>query len=145
VWSEPNGVADLLGVPSGFAEAQAPFGIERAVGTGLPRESLRRVALRIGGDAERASAIEHAVVPKTTLARRGTGRLTREESERTERLARLFIHAVAALGSEDDARAFLRRPHPELDGRTPLDAAVTELGGRRVEDILHALEYGLPV
>jgi putative toxin-antitoxin system antitoxin component (TIGR02293 family) len=147
-------LSDLLGVNTpkagGFGEAQAMFnapasGLEDAVLAGLPREALRRVAERLGGDAERATAIEHAIVPKTTLARRGTGRLTREESERTERLARLFVHAVAALGSEEDARLFMRRGHPELEGRSPLEAAITELGGRRVEDILHALEYGLPV
>jgi putative toxin-antitoxin system antitoxin component (TIGR02293 family) len=145
---------EMLGVkepgPRGLAEAQAMFSppsasLEVAIRAGLPREALRRVAERLGGDAERASAIEHAIVPKTTLARRGAGRLTREESERTERLARLFVHAVAALGSEEDARLFMRRGHPELEGRSPLEAAITELGGRRVEDILHALEYGLPV
>jgi putative toxin-antitoxin system antitoxin component (TIGR02293 family) len=142
--SEGRRVSELMG----FAEEQAVLGappLERLVLDGLPREALRRVALKLGGDAERASAIEYAIVPKTTLARRGGGRLTREESERTERLARLFVHAAEVLGSEDAARAFLRRPHPELEGRTPLEAAATELGGRRVEAILQALEFGLPV
>ena len=34
-------------------------------------------------------------------------------------------------------------PHPLLDGRSPLDAAMTDLGARRAEHILNALEYGL--
>ena len=34
-------------------------------------------------------------------------------------------------------------PHPLLDGRTPIDAARTDLGARRTEQILNALEYGL--
>jgi uncharacterized protein (DUF2384 family) len=36
-------------------------------------------------------------------------------------------------------------PHPELDGRSPFDAAKTDLGARRVEGLLNALEYGLAV
>lgn len=145
---------DLLGIaPPGFSERQATFdtealaasGLEHLVLQGLPRESLRRVATRIGGDAERASAIEHSIVPKTTLARRGGGKLTLEESERTARLARLFAQAVDAFGTEEEARLFLRRPHPLLENRPPLGVALTEIGARRVEAILHAVEYGLPV
>jgi uncharacterized protein (DUF2384 family) len=39
----------------------------------------------------------------------------------------------------------MRRPHPELEGRRPVDAALSELGGRVVEGILDALQFGLPV
>jgi uncharacterized protein (DUF2384 family) len=48
-------------------------------------------------------------------------------------------------GDDDDARAFLQRPHPELQGRRPVDAALTELGGRMVESVLDAMFFGLPV
>ena len=82
------------------------------------------------------------MVPKTTLERRET-RLSPQESERTERVARLFVHARRALGTAAEARAFMTTPHPELDGRTPIDAAKTDLGTRRTEQILNALEYGL--
>ena len=34
-------------------------------------------------------------------------------------------------------------PHPELEGRTPIEAAKTDLGTRRTERLLAALEYGL--
>ena len=57
--------------------------------------------------------------------------MTREESAKTKRLARLFDTATDALGSEDEARLLLHRAHPELEGRVPLKVAVTELGGRR--------------
>jgi uncharacterized protein (DUF2384 family) len=59
------------------------------------------------------------------------------------RQARLFAHASRALGTEVEARAFMRTPHPELGGLSPLGAARTDPGVRRVEEILHALEYGL--
>jgi uncharacterized protein (DUF2384 family) len=51
------------------------------------------------------------------------------------------VHARRALGTEAEAREFMTAPHPELDGRTPVDAAKTDLGTLRA--ILNALEYGL--
>ena len=120
-----------------------PLSVEKAVEDGLPREVLRHVAERIaGGDKVKVAALEWSIVPKTTLERRHT-RLSSQESERTERVARLFVHARRALGSEDEARAFVTASHPELDGRSPLEAARTDLGTRRAERILNALEYGL--
>jgi putative toxin-antitoxin system antitoxin component (TIGR02293 family) len=95
-----------------------------------------------GGDEARASALERSVVPKTTLERR-EGKLSPHESERTERVARLFVHARRALGTEAEAREFMTTPHPELDRRSPFEAAKTDLGTRRAEQILNALEYGL--
>jgi uncharacterized protein (DUF2384 family) len=35
--------------------------------------------------------------------------------------------------------------HPELQGKTPFDAALTEVGGRRVEEIIERALHGLPV
>jgi putative toxin-antitoxin system antitoxin component (TIGR02293 family) len=117
--------------------------IEKAVESGLPRKALRHIAeLIAGGDKTRASALEWGVVPKTTLERRER-KLSPQESERTERVARIFVHARRALGTEAEARVFMTTPHPELDGRSPIDAAKTDLGARRIEQILNALEYGL--
>jgi len=95
-----------------------------------------------GGDKAKASALERGIVPKTTLERREK-KLSTQESERTERIARLFVHARRALGTEAEAREFMTTPHPELDGRNPVEAARTDLGTRRTEQILNALEYGL--
>lgn len=117
--------------------------IEKAVEIGLPRLALRHVAAQIAGaDKAKIASLEWVIVPKTTLERR-TEQLSPLESERTERVARLFVHARRALGTEAEARAFMTTPHPLLDGRTPIDAARTDLGARRTEQILNALEYGL--
>lgn len=119
--------------------------IQQAVEAGLPRVALRRLMeLLAGSDRSKVSDLEWNVVPKTTLERRKS-RLSTEESERTERIARLFVHAHRALGAEAEAREFMTTPHPELDGRTPFDTGRTDLGARRVEAILNALEYGLAV
>jgi putative toxin-antitoxin system antitoxin component (TIGR02293 family) len=117
--------------------------IEKAVEGGLPRNALRHVAeLIAGGDKAKASVLERGIVPKTTLERR-ENKLSPQESERTERVARLFVHARRALGTEAEAREFMITPHSELDGRNPIEAAKTDLGTRRTEQILNALEYGL--
>jgi uncharacterized protein (DUF2384 family) len=39
----------------------------------------------------------------------------------------------------------MSKPLRELNGQTPLDVARTELGARRVEDLLDKLFFGLPV
>lgn len=119
--------------------------IEKAVESGLPRKALRHIAELIAGDDKtRVSAVEWGVVPKTTLERRES-KLSPQESERTERVARIFVHARRALGTEAEAREFMTTPHPELDGRSPIDAVKTDLGARRTEQILNALEYGLAI
>ncbi|MBV8184981.1 MAG: DUF2384 domain-containing protein [Hyphomicrobiales bacterium] len=120
--------------------------IEKAIEGGLPRKVLRRVAEAIAGqDKAKMTALEYGVVPKTTLQRRKGRKLTLHESEQTERVARLFVHARRALGTEAEAREFMTASHPELDGRTPIDAAKSDLGTLRAEQILNALEYGLAV
>jgi putative toxin-antitoxin system antitoxin component (TIGR02293 family) len=135
-------IAEYAGL-LGFADLQAAWPVEQAIARGLPRDALQRVARAISPDPAAATRLVHTVVPKTSLTRRGN--LTPAQGEQTERLARLFTYAQHVLGDVEDARAFMQRPHPELDGRRPVEAALTELGGRAVERILDALAYGLPV
>jgi putative toxin-antitoxin system antitoxin component (TIGR02293 family) len=117
--------------------------IEKAVESGLPRNALRHVAECIAGaDEAKIGAVERQVVPKTTLERRNT-RLSPQESERTERVARMLVHARRALGTEAEASEFMMSPHPELDGRSPIEATKTDLATRRTEQLLNALEFGL--
>lgn len=137
------------GFPSNFEDrpilSPTPAFIEKAVERGLPREALRHVAEWLaGGDKAKASILEGAVIPRTTLERRDA-QLSPEESERTERIARLSVQACRALGTAAEAREFMTTPHPELDGRRPIDATKTDLATRRTEQFLNALEYGLAV
>ncbi len=127
----------------GFAETQAPFVFEQAIIEGLSGDALRNVARAIFPDPVEANRIIHAIVPKSSLSRRDT--LTQAQGEQAERLARLFTYACKVFGDVDDARDFMRRPHPLLGGRRPVDACLTELGGRAVETILDSMAFGLPV
>lgn len=138
-----NPDARASGIAKALVTSPSPILIEKAVEKGLPRQALRHVAEWLaGGDEAKVARFEWGVVPKTTLDRRVT-QLSPEESERTERVARLSVHATRALGTEAEAREFMTTPHPRLDGRSPLEAARTDLGTRRVEQTLNALEHGL--
>ena len=117
--------------------------LERLVRAGLPKRSLQLVASRAVEAGTPTNDLVYQVVPAATFKRRT--RLSMEESERTERLARVVALTEAIWGNEGEARAFLNRPHPLLDGDTPLTVARTELGARRVEQLLHDVEYGLVV
>jgi putative toxin-antitoxin system antitoxin component (TIGR02293 family) len=117
--------------------------LDRVVRAGLPKRSLQLVAHRAVEPGASVTAFVHSVVPPATFKRRS--RLSVEESERTERLARVVALAERLWEDRDDARAFLNRPHPLLQGETPLNVARTELGARRVERLLHDIEHGLPL
>ncbi len=85
---DAKAIADVMGIAFARGQAPSPVLIEEAVARGLPRQALRHVAETIsGGDKAQASRLERGVVPKTTLERRSQP--SPEESERTERVARL--------------------------------------------------------
>jgi putative toxin-antitoxin system antitoxin component (TIGR02293 family) len=133
----------MLGVSEASAPPLHPSHVERAILEGLSSDVLRNVARAVSPDPIEATRLVHAIVPKSSLSRRG--RLTPAQGEQTERLARLFTYATRVFGNIADARTFMYRPHPELEGRRPVDACLTELGGRMVENVLDSLAFGLPV
>ena len=60
-----------------------------------------------------------------------------------ERLARVIATAEQVWNSADDARAFLATGHAMLGGKRPIEVALTELGARRVENLLWSLFHGV--
>jgi putative toxin-antitoxin system antitoxin component (TIGR02293 family) len=93
--------------------------------------------------AEERRALLARIVPEATFKRRRY-KLSSDESEKTERLARIVATARYVWDDEADTREFLNTGHPLLEGRTPVEVALTELGARRVEELLWRLFYGLP-
>ncbi len=85
----------------------------------------------------------YRVVPLATFKRRA--RLKSQESEQTERLARVIAPAELLWDDPSAAHEILNASHPELDGRTPLDCAASEIGARQVEELVQRALYGLPV
>lgn len=63
-------------------------------------------------------------------------------AEGVVRLLELEQMACDTFETDADASGWLRRPHPLLDGETPLEAARTGYGAQRVKDILLAIQYG---
>jgi putative toxin-antitoxin system antitoxin component (TIGR02293 family) len=58
------------------------------------------------------------------------------------RLLELDRMAADTFEQEAEASQWLRKPHPMLEGETPLEAAKTSYGAQRVKDILLAIKYG---
>ena len=135
----PEKIASVMAlspVPRSFAELDA------RVAHGLPKHALKASVDRVYLGGEERKRLLYRIVPEATYKRR-RGTLTADESGRAERLARVFATAEYVWNSEDDARAFLGSPHPMLQGCTPLDVSLTELGARRVEELLWKLYYGI--
>ncbi|MBO4120673.1 DUF2384 domain-containing protein [Cupriavidus gilardii] len=116
--------------------------LDAAVREGLPKSALREIVDHVVRTSEQRRGLMSRIVPEATFKRR-KDRLTPDESEKTERLARIFATANFVWDDEEDAREFLNAPHPLLDGCTPLDVSMTELGARRVEELLWRLFYGI--
>ncbi|CAN5889798.1 MAG: DUF2384 domain-containing protein [Gemmatimonadetes bacterium] len=114
-----------------------------AVEEGLPVESLDFVVHELAENTTIAVELKHRIVPKTTLQRRK--RLSMEESQRLERLARITALAEEVWADKDLAHEFLTSPQPQLEGERPIDLARSELGAREVEALLMKIEYALPV
>jgi len=138
--------AHIANVMGGFAilgrRIRSVGDLERTISDGLPKRALRRTAERIYSSAGDVRDIMFRIVPEATFKRRT--RLSPAESARTERLARVIAAAEYAWNDEADARDWLTRPHSELNRRTPLECAMTELGARQVEELLDRLFYGIP-
>lgn len=116
--------------------------LRTAVETGFPVEALDSVTRYVAGDERGAAELKYRIVPKTTLHRRE--RLTPEESQRLERLARVAALAEEVWEDRALAHEFLNAPQPQLGGERPIDLARSDLGAREVEELLMKLEYGLP-
>jgi putative toxin-antitoxin system antitoxin component (TIGR02293 family) len=136
--AEVMGGVDILG-----SEVRSFQDLELSVSGGLPKTALRRTVERVYLNPGEAREAIYRIVPEATFKRRTI--LSQEEGARTERLPRVIAAAEYVLDDREDAREWLTKPHPELGNRSPLEAAQSELGARRVEQVLDSILYGLPV
>jgi putative toxin-antitoxin system antitoxin component (TIGR02293 family) len=133
-------ITDVLG--SGNVESIGA--LNEAVIDGLPKSALRSTVKHLFPSSSEQLRFIYRVVPEATFKRR-KDRLNEVESERTERLARTIATAEYILVDKELARQFLINPHPMLNGKSPIETALSELGARQVEQILFGIFYGLPV
>ncbi len=107
----------------------------------LPAAAIK--ALVRGGlsDAE----VYQLIVPRRTLAHRIAKHqpLSREESDKAVRVARLTAMAEQVFGEPERAWRWLREPKQRFGGKTPLEMLATDAGGRLVEEMIGQIEHGM--
>lgn len=114
----------------------------RAVQSGLPANAVDAIAAEIGFTM---TEMEQLVIPRRTLAHRRANHqpLTREESDRLARIARVGLWALETFGEKEKAIAWLRRPNRALQGSRPIELLDTDDGARLVEQVIGRLAYGV--
>ena len=145
--ASPRDVAALLGrrAPS-LRTVKTLAELEGAVERGLPPAAVDGVVeAAVPEDRQDVARWLRNALVHPSMQKRKLARLPMEPSARVERVARVIVATRASVGEADTARRFLTSPHPMLRGRTPLQAALTELGARQVEQILSSSTAGLPL
>lgn len=116
-----------------------------AADRGITKAHAARVFQRVAArSAKPAGRVRAELIPDSSWKRAGKT-LGPQASQTTARLDHVLELAERVWGSEADATEWLNSPHPELDGATPFSLLKTEAGGRAVEALLAALEFGFPV
>jgi putative toxin-antitoxin system antitoxin component (TIGR02293 family) len=133
-------IASVMGLKKSVRSLEQ---LSEVVSRGLPKSALRSIVGRVASSPKEEREVMHHIVPTATYKRRKS-LLKPEESEKAERIARVIATAEYVWEDAETAKRFLKSPHPELGGRVPLEAAYTELGARRVEELLWKLFHGLP-
>jgi putative toxin-antitoxin system antitoxin component (TIGR02293 family) len=105
----------------------------------LPATAVK--ALVRGGLSE--AEVYQLIVPRRTLSHRIAKHqpLSREESDRAVRVARVTSHAEQVFGDRERAWRWLRKPKQRFDGKSPVDMLATEAGARLVEEMIYQLEH----
>lgn len=89
--------------------------------------------------------VYHLILPRRTLAHRVARRqsLSKEESDKAVRVARLTAMAEHVFGESERAWRWLRKPKKQFDGRTPIEMLTTEAGARLVEELIAQIDDGM--
>lgn len=89
--------------------------------------------------------MERLVMPRRTLNHRikNGERLTREESDRVTRLARIIALAQETFGDNSKVNSWLHKPVKAFGKQSPLDLLDTDEGARVVETQLVRIAHGI--
>ena len=136
--------------PSFFKRIQEILGIQRVrtdqdlvnlVEQRLPSHAVD--ALRRSGLTD--EEIYSLVIPRRTLTHRRARReaLSREESDRVVRIARVLALCENVFGDPERGWRWLRAAKRQFQGRAPLQLLATEAGARLVEELLYRIDEGM--
>ena len=133
------GVIELLGGPETFGAPGGQIDLAAEIRAGLPRGAVERLSDRLGLPVDRLrTALEIGTAPPS-----GSRPLSRGQSDRLARFARVAEHAVSVFDSGEQAGRWLEDVCPALDGTRPLDLFGTDAGAEEVDEVLGRIEYGL--
>ena len=111
------------------------------VEAGLPLKVINRLIER---GLSKKEVFNIIVNPRTLKHRRSRHQpLSKEESERAVRAARILARAETVFGNETPALNWLREPKRRFQGRSPIQMISTESGGRLVEEMLIQIDEGM--
>jgi putative toxin-antitoxin system antitoxin component (TIGR02293 family) len=85
------------------------------------------------------------IVPRRTLTHRRARHetLSRDESDRAVRIARIAALGEYVFGDPERSWHWLRAAKRQFTGRSPLQLAATEAGARLVEELLYRIDEGM--
>ena len=137
-------IADVLGGRRALGRrVKSTRELDDIVREGMPKPALDTfINTLIASEYKFANQLRNKIVPRATYNR--VDRFNLQVSETTERMARLYAMALSVFGSAETAARFMASPHPELQDRAPFEAALTEIGGREVEEAIERGLHGLP-
>jgi putative toxin-antitoxin system antitoxin component (TIGR02293 family) len=112
---------------------------------GISKNKVSQLFRRIAATSQIAPGkLRAELIPDSSWKRAGQ-RLGPQASQTAARVMHVLSVAERVWGNESDASEWLNGPHAELGGATPFSLLKTEAGGRAVEALLGALEFGFPV
>lgn len=114
----------------------------RAVEEGSPLDTLIQFSADTGIELR---VLHDIVIPARTLKHRRSRHetLSRDESDKLARVARVFRFAVRVFGHREKALRWMSKSKAKFEGRSPLELLQTEVGGRLVEELLGQIDHGM--
>jgi putative toxin-antitoxin system antitoxin component (TIGR02293 family) len=93
---------------------------------------------------DRATVLRAIGIDKATLGRRihKRAKLNPAQAEAAFRTMELTTLATETFGTVENAALWLKKPHPLLDGASPLDYANNQYAFAKVKSMLSAIRYG---
>lgn len=142
--------APALEHPGVFKRIQVILGVQRLR---TDQDLVKLVEQRLSSraiDALRESGVTDEevyslIVPRRTLTHRRARReaLSRDESDRVVRVARVIALCQEVFGDRERGWRWLRDAKRQFQGRTPLGLLATEAGARLVEELLYRIDEGM--
>jgi putative toxin-antitoxin system antitoxin component (TIGR02293 family) len=121
--------------------AESEHRIVRLVEGGLPTKVINHLLSK----GLTRNEVFDIIIPLRTWKHRKSRHqpLSKEESERAVRTARILARAQAVMGDQESALEWLRKPKRRFENRPPLEMLRTEAGGRLVDQMLIQIDEGM--